>query len=130
MLFRATSKAPLLAFQAPHVPHPHASVVSADVFKMDVIPSSTDYGIYSGLGRMEGLDFAFYKGRSAYHTRADAIPGVVGGERALWAMMEATRGAGSALVNTSPAGRGERAVYFERGYSPHPRRRLTRLSSL
>lgn len=114
MLFRATSKAPLLSYQKSHVPHPHASVISADVFKLGVIPSSTDYGIYSSLGGMEGLDFAFYKGRSVYHTRRDAIPGIVGGERALWAMMEAARGAGSALVNESGTGRGTPAVWFER----------------
>ena len=79
MLFRATSLGPLTSFRTPHVPHPHASSVAADVFALGVIPSSTDYGIYSNLGAMEGLDFAFYKGRSAYHTREDSVPGTAGG---------------------------------------------------
>lgn len=79
MLFRGTSLGPLTSFRTPHVPHPHASSVAADVFALGVIPSSTDYGIYSNLGAMEGLDFAFYKGRSAYHTREDSVPGTAGG---------------------------------------------------
>jgi hypothetical protein len=67
---------------------------------------------------MEGLDFAFYKGRSKYHTKYDSVPGTVGGEKALWAMMEAVRGAGSALVNdgSTHVGKvdgGEDPVYFD-----------------
>lgn len=111
MLFRGTSKAPILSFLNSNVPHPHANVISADGFTRGLVPSSTDYGIYAS--KMEGLDFAFYKGRSMYHTKEDSIPGTVGGGRALWAMMEAVRGAGSALVNNDAPGRGEDAVYFD-----------------
>jgi hypothetical protein len=55
-----------------------------------------------------------------YHTKYDSVPWTLGGVKALWAMMEAVRDAGSALVNddSTHAGRGlvngEGAVYFER----------------
>ena len=68
---------------------------------------------------MQGLDVAFYKGRSRYHTRYDAIPWVEGGQRALWAMMETADGAGSALLDqneneTSGTGaRWNQPVYFD-----------------
>lgn len=48
---------------------------------------------------MEGIDLAFYRGRSKYHTKYDAIPQTDGQEKSLWAMMEAARGAGLAMVN-------------------------------
>lgn len=64
---------------------------------------------------MDGLDFAFYKGRSKYHTKYDSIPGTHGGKKALWAMMEAVRGAGDALANNANThGKGEDAIYFDR----------------
>jgi hypothetical protein len=68
---------------------------------------------------MEGLDLAFYKGRSKYHTKDDSIPGMDGGVKALWSMMEATRGAGVALMDegkthVEEGESGEAPVYFER----------------
>jgi hypothetical protein len=100
------------------VPHPHANVISADAFARGIIRSETDYVVYTkGLGRsMDGLDFAFYRGRSKYHTKYDSIPGMAGGEKALWAMMESVRGAGDTLVNSVDQENGpsdEKAVYFD-----------------
>jgi hypothetical protein len=78
---------------------------------------------------MQGLDYAFYKGRSRYHTKYDAMPYTEGGRRALWSMIEGAAGAGRALVDvplTSTAdgdlstdvdvkkGQGAGAVYFDR----------------
>ncbi|GLB36490.1 putative peptidase family M28 [Lyophyllum shimeji] len=113
ILFRGTSTKPLSAFHHKYVPHPHGTVLAGDAFARGVIRSSTDYSVYSKGGRMEGLDFAFYKGRSHYHTRYDAIPFLRGGTRALWSMMEAVDGAGRALLDQ---GHGEPAgdvVYFD-----------------
>jgi hypothetical protein len=65
---------------------------------------------------MEGLDLAFYKGRSKYHTKYDSIPQTDGQVRSLWSMMEAARGAGLALVNDDET-HGEKGglpVYFDR----------------
>lgn len=109
---------PLLSFLNVYVPHPHANVISADGFAQGLIRSETDYMVYAPY--MEGLDFAFYRGRSKYHTKYDSVPGAAGGDKALWAMMEAVRGAGSALVNDDSthavkrAKNGQDAVYFER----------------
>lgn len=63
---------------------------------------------------MQGLDLAFYKGRSKYHTKYDAIPHTDGEEKSLWAMMEAARGAGLALLNDDKTHGDDRpAVYFD-----------------
>jgi hypothetical protein len=67
---------------------------------------------------MDGLDLAFYKGRSKYHTKYDAIPWTVGGKKALWAMMETARGVGDALLKDDAGGdwhEESNAVYFDRG---------------
>lgn len=93
--------------------------MGSDGFSRGFIRSGTDYQVYAPT--MEGLDFAFYKGRSKYHTKWDEIPGTIGGQKALWAMMEGVRGAGSALVNdgnthVGSVGQGEAAVYFDREF--------------
>ena len=118
VMFRATNIAPLYSWTGSHVPHPHASVLFADAFSRHAIRSATDYSVYEKAG-LDGLDFAFYKGRSRYHTRYDSISGMQGSKKALWAMMEATRGASLALANddkvhAKPLPRQERPVYFER----------------
>jgi hypothetical protein len=108
LLFRATSRTPLTAF---HVAHPHANVLSADAFARGLIRSGTDYSVYTP--QMQGLDLAFYTGRSRYHTKYDALPHLEGGRRALWAMMESAWGAGRSLLNASDSSGGGDAVYFD-----------------
>ena len=103
LLFRATSTAPVLSFKNKDVSRPHGNVLSADAFSRGVINSGTDFTVYNharedGPG-MEGIDFAFYQGRSKYHTKFDSIPGAGGAKRSLWTMMETVRGAGMALLN-------------------------------
>ncbi|KAJ7217125.1 putative zinc metalloprotease [Mycena pura] len=110
LLFRGTSTHALRAF---HVPHPHGNVLSADAFSRGVVRSGTDYTVYTGAG-MDGLDLAFYKGRSKYHTKYDAIPYTDGQERALWAMMESAQSSGLALLNNDKThGTGDPPVYFD-----------------
>lgn len=121
MVFRATNIAPLFSWTQSHVPHPHANVIFADAFSRNVVRSATDYSVYEQAG-LDGLDFAFYRGRSRYHTWYDSVPGMQDGKRALWAMMEATHGASLALANddtvhAQPLPRQERPVYFERKQS-------------
>lgn len=48
---------------------------------------------------MNGLDLAFYKGRSKYHTKYDAVSFMLGGQRSLWSMMETARGVGVNLLS-------------------------------
>lgn len=127
LVFRSSSLPPLRSFLPKHVPHPHANVLSADAFARGVIRSDTDYSIYTGLHAhsrpqktMQGLDYAFYKHRSRYHTKYDAMPYMEGGKRALWSMLEGAAGAGRALVDvplsldSDVQEREERAVYFDR----------------
>lgn len=100
-----------------YVPHPHANVLSADAFARGIVRSSTDYSVYTGKGAsMEGLDLAFYRGRSKYHTKFDAIPYTEGQEKSLWAMMEAVRGSGLALLEDQKTHDENSAlpVYFDR----------------
>ncbi|KIY73480.1 hypothetical protein CYLTODRAFT_434156 [Cylindrobasidium torrendii FP15055 ss-10] len=99
LLFRATSGSPLLSFKNKFVPHPHANSLSSDAFSRGVIRSGTDFSVYHDGADMQGLDLAFYKGRSKYHTKYDAIPHTDGEKKALWAMMEAALGSSNALAN-------------------------------
>ncbi|KAG1716468.1 hypothetical protein ID866_672 [Astraeus odoratus] len=117
LLFRATSTIPLHSWTSSYIPHPHANVLSADSFSRGTVRSDTDYSVYEKAG-LEGLDFAFYRGRSRYHTKYDSVPGMNGGKSALWAMMENTHGASVALANqddfhVQPLGLQERPVYFD-----------------
>ncbi|EIW82238.1 hypothetical protein CONPUDRAFT_54548 [Coniophora puteana RWD-64-598 SS2] len=102
LLFRTTDNAPVDVWSADHTTHVHANIVSSDVFNGGSIRSDTDYSVYKHA--MEGLDFAFYRGRARYHTKHDSIIGIAGGGRALWAMMEATLGAGVTLAGTGDEG--------------------------
>ncbi|KAF8161605.1 hypothetical protein B0H34DRAFT_796364 [Crassisporium funariophilum] len=121
LLFRATSAAPVLSFRNKDVSHPHGNVLSADAFARGVISSGTDFSVYMlGLGSgtgMEGMDLAFYQGRSKYHTKYDSIPGANGGKQSLWAMMESVRGAGMSLLNDDKThvgdGEAKGPVYFD-----------------
>ena len=143
-LFRANSLPILRAFSSGNVPHPHAYALSADAFAQGVIRSETDYAVYSGPrqpsltgelgasdrtgyrglgGGMRGADVAFYQNRARYHTTEDSIRGMgrEGSRRALWAMMEVVRGAGSALLGAPEnslgedvVGNAEPSTYFER----------------
>ncbi|KAJ3524153.1 hypothetical protein NMY22_g11128 [Coprinellus aureogranulatus] len=129
MLFRSTSLQPIQGFYtAPHtvrVRSPHGNVLSSDAFARGVIRSGTDYAVYAGIDRhgadakdapvrMEGLDIAFYKGRSRYHTKWDGPSFTAGGEQSLWAMVEVARGVGAGLLGQKPDSKRTHAgVYFD-----------------
>lgn len=118
LLFRATSRAPLTSWSTSR---PHANVITGDAFSRGVIRSGTDYSVYEQAG-LKGLDFAFYRGRSRYHTKYDSIPGMSGdkSKNALWAMMEGTLSSSLVLANdvkgqtrTESVGQGSEPVYFD-----------------
>jgi hypothetical protein len=118
-----TSRAPLASW---HSSRPHANVITSDAFARGVIRSGTDYTVYEQAG-MKGLDFAFYRGRSRYHTKYDSIPGMAGDQskNALWAMMEGTLSSSLALANdikgktrNESGGRAGEPVYFDREFFP------------
>lgn len=92
----------------------HAQSLTADAFARGAIRSDTDYTVYASAG-MGGLDFAFYRQRSKYHTRDDAIPSL-GGRGVLWAMMESTLLAGRALADDQSTETGQLPSYFDCEY--------------
>lgn len=139
-LFRSTSYDVLKHFHS--APHIHADVISQDAWDQGVIHSDTDYSVYAAPraslfskdnatvnatahgyegpgGGMQGVDIAFYRARSRYHTMDDSIRGMgdEGAMRSLWALMELLRFVGDTILNTkSDSGQSdesERAVYFE-----------------
>ncbi|KAF9523727.1 hypothetical protein CPB83DRAFT_821098 [Crepidotus variabilis] len=130
LLFRGSSATPARSFKNPAISYPHGNVLSADAFATGIIKSNTDYAIYSigtstGDGQdddtavkpMEGIDFAFYQGRSKYHTKYDSISGANGAKESLWLMMETTQGAAMSLLNDDELhekdGKGPPPVYFD-----------------
>lgn len=122
-MFRASSTSSVKSFRNTKlVPHPHANVLSSDAFARGVIRSGTDYSVYNAPGprkEMNGLDLAFYKGRSKYHTKYDAVSFTLGGQRSLWSMMETARGVGINLLSAPLDAQKDEGVpvYFDRKLS-------------
>jgi hypothetical protein len=123
ILFRASSTSVVKSFRNTKlVPHPHANVLSSDGFARGFIRSGTDYSVYNTPGPrkgMDGLDLAFYKGRSKYHTKYDAVSSTLGGQRSLWSMMETARGVGVNLLNAPLNAEKDETVpvYFDRKFA-------------
>ncbi|KAJ3748428.1 hypothetical protein DFH05DRAFT_560843 [Lentinula detonsa] len=125
LMFRATDLGPVKSWR--NVDTPHANIISAEAFNLGLIRSSTDYSVYTNqfavpspldstkFAPLRGLDFAFYRGRSKYHTKYDAIPYTDGGDKALWAMLNPASTAAIALANDPDASPDvtEKAVFFE-----------------
>ncbi|KAJ3270959.1 hypothetical protein HDV01_007289 [Terramyces sp. JEL0728] len=59
-----------------HVPRPHASSLSNDVFGTGLILSDTDFRQFVQYGNLVGLDFAFYQNSYQYHTTMDTIENI------------------------------------------------------
>lgn len=53
-------------------PNPHGSSILQQGFQSGLVSSQTDYKVLTDNG-MRGLDIAFYKSRSLYHTKSDNI---------------------------------------------------------
>jgi hypothetical protein len=118
MLFRTSSTSVTRAFA--DVPHPHGSVLSSDAFARGLIRSGTDFSVYVTQG-LKGLDLAFYRPRSLYHTKGDSVPNL-GGTDALWNMMESSLISGIALTESIPvADDNNPAVYFDGMHALAPR---------
>ncbi|KZT61666.1 hypothetical protein CALCODRAFT_514563 [Calocera cornea HHB12733] len=80
-----------------HASHPHANSISVDAFnRWRLVRSGTDYQVFDAAG-MQGLDLTFYKWRAMYHTKGDSVTGL-GGNDALWMMMEGTLDAAHGLL--------------------------------
>lgn len=55
------------------VPSPFGTVLSSEIYDLDLIESDTDYRIFATELEMQGLDVGFYRSRSKLHTREDNI---------------------------------------------------------
>lgn len=71
MLFRSTD-AEVTSFYA-RSPYPYGTIISGDGFKRGFIRSGTDYTPFTEELGMRGLDVAFFKPRSRYHTNQDDV---------------------------------------------------------
>ncbi|KAG9085946.1 hypothetical protein FRC06_003350, partial [Ceratobasidium sp. 370] len=110
MLFRTSSFDVTSAFRS--VSRPHGSTLSSDAFKKRLVRSGTDFSVYEEAG-MRGLDLAFYRQRSRYHTKYDSVAWL-GNKASLWLMMENALEAGNALVSrTVEQTKPTDAVYFD-----------------
>ncbi|WNG53592.1 M28 family peptidase [Archangium gephyra] len=99
LLFQSTQSAPwLLAAYARSVPHPYALVVGQELFQTGLIPSETDYRVFTREGHWPGMDLALYQDGYAYHTPLDGLarvePGSLRqlGENVLALVRELARG--------------------------------------
>ncbi|KAG8694553.1 hypothetical protein FRC08_008413 [Ceratobasidium sp. 394] len=110
MLFRTSSFDVTSAFRS--VSRPHGSTLSSDAFKRRLVRSGTDFSVYEEAG-MRGLDLAFYRQRSRYHTKYDSVAWL-GNKASLWLMMENALEAGNALASrTVETTKATDAVYFD-----------------
>ncbi|HEU4629479.1 MAG TPA: M28 family metallopeptidase [Gemmatimonadaceae bacterium] len=64
---------------AASVPHPYGSVVGQDIFQSGLVPSATDFEVYTRGGDLRGVDIAFYRGGYAYHTPLDRAAAIAPG---------------------------------------------------
>ncbi|MCY1072987.1 M28 family peptidase [Archangium lansingense] len=99
LLFQSTPSAPwLLAAYARSVPHPYALVVGQELFQSGLIPSDTDYRVFTSEAHWPGMDLALYQDGYAYHTPLDGLarvePGSLRqlGENVLALVRELARG--------------------------------------
>ncbi|KAJ3403636.1 hypothetical protein HDV05_007702, partial [Chytridiales sp. JEL 0842] len=69
ILFQANSMGMVEAYK--HVPYPHGSVVSNDIFRTGLILSDTDFRQFVDYGNLFGMDMALYQNSYTYHTMLD-----------------------------------------------------------
>ncbi|CAN6645148.1 vacuolar membrane protease [Trichomonascus vanleenenianus] len=109
ILFRATDYGVASHYSAS--PNPHGSSIFQQGFDSGAIHSDTDYTVYKKIG-YRGLDIAFYKSRSLYHTRRDNIH--ASSIEAISQMLSSTIAATASMANaTEIADADEPAVYFD-----------------
>lgn len=81
VLFRATDTGIVSHYS--NVRSPFANSLLQEGFNSGLIHSETDYKVYAEHG-LRGVDIAFYRPRSLYHTRRDSIKGA--NRESLWHM--------------------------------------------
>ncbi|XP_058123615.1 endoplasmic reticulum metallopeptidase 1-like [Anopheles ziemanni] len=62
----------LMKYYRDNVPHPYCTAVAEELFQADLVPSETDFYVYSKFGKVPGMDFAHSTWGYLYHTAYDA----------------------------------------------------------
>uniref|UniRef100_A0AAG5D6A0 FXNA-like protease n=1 Tax=Anopheles atroparvus TaxID=41427 RepID=A0AAG5D6A0_ANOAO len=62
----------LMEYYRDNVPHPYCTAVAEELFQADLVPSETDYYVYTKFGHLPGMDFAHSTWGYLYHTAYDA----------------------------------------------------------
>ncbi|XP_053674195.1 endoplasmic reticulum metallopeptidase 1-like [Anopheles nili] len=62
----------LMEYYRDFVPHPYCTAMAEELFQADLVPSETDYYVYSKFGQKPGMDFAHSTWGYLYHTMYDA----------------------------------------------------------
>lgn len=86
IMFRGTDYGIVKEFNA--VRYPYAHSMFQEAMSHGLIRSETDYKVYKEKGHWRGLDLAFYKPRSLYHTPRDNIQSI--SKKSLWHMFTNT----------------------------------------
>ncbi|XP_062549574.1 endoplasmic reticulum metallopeptidase 1-like [Armigeres subalbatus] len=63
----------LMEYYRDHVPHPFCTAVAEELFQADLVPSETDFYVYTKMGDRPGMDFAHSTWGYLYHTQYDAL---------------------------------------------------------
>ncbi|XP_058834185.1 endoplasmic reticulum metallopeptidase 1-like [Topomyia yanbarensis] len=63
----------LMEYYRDHVPHPFCTAIAEEMFQADLVPSETDFYVYSKMGGKPGMDFAHSTWGYLYHTAYDAL---------------------------------------------------------
>lgn len=72
ILFQATEKDSwILETYLKNTPYPHCNIIAQEIFESGIVPSVTDFKIYTEYGGLAGLDASFYRNGWVYHTEFD-----------------------------------------------------------
>ncbi|XP_039438104.1 endoplasmic reticulum metallopeptidase 1-like [Culex pipiens pallens] len=63
----------LMEYYRDYVKHPFCTALAEELFQADLVPSETDYFVYTKVGGRPGMDFAHSTWGYLYHTQYDAI---------------------------------------------------------
>ncbi|XP_055537804.1 endoplasmic reticulum metallopeptidase 1-like [Wyeomyia smithii] len=63
----------LMQYYRDFVPHPYCTAAAEELFQADLVPSETDFYVYSKMGGKPGMDFAHSTWGYLYHTGYDAL---------------------------------------------------------
>ncbi|OAQ84703.1 peptidase family M28 family [Purpureocillium lilacinum] len=101
MLFQATDYEAATAYSG--IPHPLGSVIAKYGYDRGAVMSGTDYEIFANVYGLSGLDIAFYKPRSRYHTVEDDARHT--SIDSIWHMLSAALEVAQSLPEKSTSGR-------------------------